>query len=479
MLRRALRTAPTWIFVAVILFCIAFGAAAPFLGGSNLAGVTSGFGRDETLTGRTETWSQLVPVVGSQPLLGSGFGSFWTTARRDFYEMSNGHNGYLDILLDLGVVGLALFTCWLLNCARTLRVALTKDYALGSLAMCFLLMAVVYNTTESALGSLAEHMTAVVVFASLVVPHESEPAARRSRVGLRVHVSPQRTAGASAAKPGPPEHGGPVQLLNRRRRQRRGWARAGHSPPDRGELSIDLTYAIERERTIPAVRNHALRLARGNYIGIIDDDEFPPPNWLLTMYDGIQTFGVDGSLGPVHPFFDAGAPAWLAKSGLCELSSFRTGTMLHWSQTRTGNVLLKRNVFDAHGLRFDPSFRTGGSDQEFFRQAMARGCRFVAVEEAPVYEVVPPVRWARGYWVRRAFVNGFNAKVYADRAIGPVRRVFLTLKAVAGAVFYALALPVCALLGQHRLVACLEKGAYHLSRACASFGIELWKKRDF
>src|SRR5512139_278065 len=50
------------------------------------------------------------------------------------------------------------------------------------------------------------------------------------------------------------------------------------------EQLLDITYSIEPERTIPAARNHALRLARGNYIGIIDDDEFPPPHWLLRMY---------------------------------------------------------------------------------------------------------------------------------------------------------------------------------------------------
>ena len=245
------------------------------------------------------------------------------------------------------------------------------------------------------------------------------------------------------------------------------------------ELDLDITYDIEPERAIPAVRNHAISLARGNYIGIIDDDEFPPPDWLLKMYEGIHTFDADGALGPVRPFFDAGAPAWLPKSGLCELSSFATGTLLPWNQTRTGNVLLMRRVFDAHGLRFDTRFRTGGSDQEFFRQAMARGCRFVAIEEAPVYEIVPPVRWTRAYWVRRALVNGFNAKTYADRSMSPARQLALTMKSAFGAVAYALALPVCALLGQHRFVACLEKGAYHASRACASFGIELWKRRDF
>ena len=142
-------------------------------------------------------------------------------------------------------------------------------------------------------------------------------------------------------------------------------------------------------------------------------------------------------------------------------------------------MLLKKEVFEKHGLAFDPSFRTGGSDQEFFRQAMARGCRFVAVKEAPVYEVVPPERWTRTYWVKRALVNGFNAQRYAARGMGRPRQIFLTLKSAAGAAGYALALPVCALLGQHRLIRCLEKGCYHLSRFCASFGIELWKRRDF
>jgi hypothetical protein len=142
-------------------------------------------------------------------------------------------------------------------------------------------------------------------------------------------------------------------------------------------------------------------------------------------------------------------------------------------------VLVKKEVFDRNGLQFDSRFRSGGSDQEFFRQAIARGCRFVAVEEAPVYEVVPPVRWTRKYWIKRALVNGFNARRYATAAMSRGRQAVLTLKSAVGFATYAFALPLCACLGQHRLVICLEKCCYHLSRACASFGIELWKQRDF
>jgi len=245
------------------------------------------------------------------------------------------------------------------------------------------------------------------------------------------------------------------------------------------ELLDDITYSIEPERTIPAARNHALRLARGNYIAIIDDDEFPQPDWLLRMYEGIRTFDVDGTLGPVYPFFAGTPPAWLVKSGLCELPVYRTGTVLHWNQTRTGNVLIKKDVFEKHDLLFDPRFRTGGSDQEFFRQAMALGCQFVAVEEAPVFEVVPPVRWTRTYWFKRGLVNGFNNRRYTAGETSMALQAILTLKSAVGAITYALMLPVCACMGHHRLINCLEKGCYHLSRACASFGIELWKRRDF
>ena len=178
----------------------------------------------------------------------------------------------------------------------------------------------------------------------------------------------------------------------------------------RAELRLDVAYSIEPERTIPAARNHALRMARGNYIGIIDDDEFTPPDWLLRLYEGIQTFAVDGVLGPVRPFFAGGPPAWLAKSGICDSPVHRTGTLLHWSQMFTNNVLVKKDVFDRHGLAFDLRFRTGGSDQEFFRQAVSRGCQFAAVAEAPVYQVIPPGRWTRNDWVKRALVNGFNAR---------------------------------------------------------------------
>jgi len=247
----------------------------------------------------------------------------------------------------------------------------------------------------------------------------------------------------------------------------------------RDELNIEIDYGIEPEQTIPAARNHALQLARGNYVAIIDDDEFPPATWLMTMYRAIRTFVVDGALGPVLPHFDQPPPAWLIKGRFCERPVHKTGTLLRWDQTRTGNVLLKKDVFDEHHLLFDPKWKTSGSDRAFFKSAMQLGYKFIFVAEAPVYEDVPPDRWKKAYYVRRALVHGFNSHRNSVGETRGIARVLVPIKSFAALSAYIVAIPFAACLGTHLLVKCLEGGGHHLSRLCAMVGIELVKKRDF
>ncbi|MDD5173239.1 MAG: glycosyltransferase family 2 protein [Candidatus Omnitrophica bacterium] len=245
------------------------------------------------------------------------------------------------------------------------------------------------------------------------------------------------------------------------------------------ELGLNISYGIEPEQTIPAARNHALRLAQGNYIGIIDDDEFPSQDWLIKMYRGVKKFDVDGVLGPIRPFFESQPPAWLVKSRICERPVYCTGTILRWNQTRTGNVLIKKEVFDKHHLSFDVRFETGGSDRKFFMQAMRAGCRFVAVEDAPVYEIVPPERWTRKYYLKRSLVNGINACRFSKSEMRGLSRITVPLKSTVALAIYVVIFPVCLCLGDHVMMNCLIRGGHHLSRLLAMMGIELVKKRDF
>ena len=149
-----------------------------------------------------------------------------------------------------------------------------------------------------------------------------------------------------------------------------------------------------------------------NYIGIIDDDELRS-RWLVTLYRAIQAFDAFGALGPVYPFFETAPPTWLVKSRICERPVHRTCTLLDWHQTRTGNVLLKKEVFDEHNLCFDLNHKTSGSDQQFFKEAIQYGYRFIAVAEAPVYEVVTPERQTRSYYLKRFTLQGANARKFS------------------------------------------------------------------
>jgi succinoglycan biosynthesis protein ExoM len=245
------------------------------------------------------------------------------------------------------------------------------------------------------------------------------------------------------------------------------------------ELCLDVSYGIEPDQSIAAARNHALRLAHGNLVGIIDDDELAPDHWLATMYRAMRTFDVDGCLGPVHPFFEHEPPRWLLKSKLCERPVHRTGTVLNWDETRTGNVVLKREVFEKHHLQFNPAFRTGSSDKEFFKRAINAGCRFIAVSEAPVYEVVPPERCRKSYYVKRALVHGYTSYRNNLSEMHGLSWMKLPLKSISVLLAYVAALPFSLFLGSRAMMRCLVGGAHHFSRLCAILGVELVKKRTF
>ncbi|MCH6258089.1 O-antigen ligase family protein [Puniceicoccaceae bacterium K14] len=70
-------------------------------------------GRDESLSGRDELWITVMYEVKKEPLIGHGFGAFWTEGKgRELVQTWNprqSHHAYVDILVDLGVVGLIVF----------------------------------------------------------------------------------------------------------------------------------------------------------------------------------------------------------------------------------------------------------------------------------------------------------------------------------------------------------------------------------
>ena len=158
---KTLRAARVWIIIVVLI--IVFGTIMPFTGASSLTGVSATFGRDETLTGRTEIWAYLVPYATQKLFLGYGFGGFWTEAIRE-KTSSHAHNGYLDLILNTGLFGHILFSMFLLSLTRRFQKILVYDFDFGAFSLCLLLMAVVHNITESSMTSFSGLFGASLLF---------------------------------------------------------------------------------------------------------------------------------------------------------------------------------------------------------------------------------------------------------------------------------------------------------------------------
>lgn len=96
----------------IMQIAIAVGALLiAVVGYSNIKGALFDItGRDETFSGRDELWRMVVLQVKQEPLIGHGFGAFWTEGKgRELVQTWNprqSHNAYLDVLVDLGTVGL-------------------------------------------------------------------------------------------------------------------------------------------------------------------------------------------------------------------------------------------------------------------------------------------------------------------------------------------------------------------------------------
>jgi len=136
----------------MVLFIVCVPLFALFSGSGG--GIVESLGRDPTITGRTAIW-QVVLSVSASPLVGAGFESFWMGGRlQKVWDMTaqgiqEAHNGYLEVYLNLGFIGLGILVAMILTGYKNAIAAVRRDPYTGSLRLAFLLVAVIYSFTEA------------------------------------------------------------------------------------------------------------------------------------------------------------------------------------------------------------------------------------------------------------------------------------------------------------------------------------------
>ncbi|MBW8891112.1 MAG: O-antigen ligase family protein [Burkholderiales bacterium] len=163
------------------------------------------FQRQDALTGRVQIWPHLFNYAQDHPLTGSGYGSFWNIGENSpvyqytknwVSELGNGHNGYIDLLVQIGVPGLVLAVVATII-APAVRLLSTSVAGRSQLALliAMLVFCAGHNMTES---SLLERDTIIEVFLMFTIALTGV-ITRRSSKPARA-PSPERREGSSSRR---------------------------------------------------------------------------------------------------------------------------------------------------------------------------------------------------------------------------------------------------------------------------------------
>ena len=147
-------------------------------------------GHGATLVGRGELWRELL-ALRTNPVFGVGFESFWLGDRpaplweQHWWHLDEAHNGYLEIYLDLGLVGLFMLIGLIIATFRKVRLELLRNPEWGRFRLAFLVAVVLYNWTEAAFKGLSLVWFAFYIIALDYPRLESESAVETSEAAER------------------------------------------------------------------------------------------------------------------------------------------------------------------------------------------------------------------------------------------------------------------------------------------------------
>ncbi|MEH2367689.1 MULTISPECIES: O-antigen ligase family protein [unclassified Nostoc] len=125
---------------------------------NNAETVVGTSGKDLTFNGRSDLWDLVISKILERPWLGYGFSGFWTSnaaskLRATYDWASNAHNGFLELLLELGFLGFLTFAA---GFVRFFAMALTRIISVAKKPedywpMQMLIIIVIVNFSEARL----------------------------------------------------------------------------------------------------------------------------------------------------------------------------------------------------------------------------------------------------------------------------------------------------------------------------------------
>ncbi|MGC3982237.1 MAG: O-antigen ligase family protein [Steroidobacteraceae bacterium] len=174
-----------------------------------LTPITSITGKDLTFSGRTDIWDILNEYMSARPLvgklLGSGYGAYWIgdvpespshimMVKLEFYP-TEAHNGYLDVLNDLGWVGEFLLIGYIILFLRQALRLYGLDRAQGALFLVLLFHQLITNLTEAVWFNVRGVLFIIVTLTTMCLSR-----CLQLQLDARNASAPRRAPAAAAAR---------------------------------------------------------------------------------------------------------------------------------------------------------------------------------------------------------------------------------------------------------------------------------------
>ena len=438
-LARWLRVSP----LVAILFGLSATVAAYFLI-SRLFGFDSSdlllfVFNDATFTGRTDIWSFVWDHIQQRPLLGYGYQGFWgipaspkLDAEPAFIAgMAHGHNGFLDAVLNVGIIGAALLIIPIVKIIRSCGRIDGREARLSWLYLTTIFFLVCTNLMETVL-LLSEEVDEMVFFlvAFLAVASSTAPrcgteldsrfrrprsrsgaAAMTTRVSICIPTF-KRPLGLRKLLLELPGLTGDFEInvvvADNDADGSEGLAAARELAAS--GYPLPLTAIVVSERGIAQVRNALVETAlasRPEFICMLDDNSWPAPDWLEILHAILETTSADMANGIIaHHYESEPSPEIAALYTAMRKRSWSEGPGP--DSSNTCGLVARRSVFESMTRPwFQPDYGlAGGEDDDFFLRASSEGLTFAFSPSAVVTENIPASRATSRFLGRRAFAQG-------------------------------------------------------------------------
>lgn len=196
-----LRRSKSGLIKASIAGLVVFGIGVHWAS-QNLEYILGLFGKDLTLTGRLQLWVLSTVMAMQKPWLGHGYSAFWlgpgSPSARILavvqWDAPHAHNGLLEIWLEIGLIGVALFLagfiCYVGRALSFLRRSRSPE---AIWPLCFLTFMFLSNLTES--DYLARNTIFWILYVAAIVTLRREEDTHRTTASDFVRrPAPQRLA---------------------------------------------------------------------------------------------------------------------------------------------------------------------------------------------------------------------------------------------------------------------------------------------